>query len=558
MLLTSAPISPFASQLRSTTGVSSLETHKRRQNILSLLRESGTLDVDEVAARLHVSPNTIRNDFNALAAEGLLRRVHGGAALPGGEQRRRQPAAPTLTTRCEINQKAKEWMARWASDLVEDGDSILLDASSTVFYLAEFLKNRRNLTVVTNGIEVGRKLTLNPSNTVMLLGGLLRADGVPSADVMSDPMLKDLRTKLAFVSCSGFTTETGLTESDILDMQLKARMVEIAGSVIALIDGSKFGKLGLAPFARVDQVAHIFSDSSITPEWIEQVRRAGVPLTVCDEWTASAFAPFDQDDRQYRIGFANLTERMPFALQVRLGLEQAASAQKNIELLIRDNDLDRRRALENVDWFIGQDVDLVIEFQIDAEAGNIIMDRFRQAEIPVIAVDIPLPGAIFFGADNYRAGYLAGEGLGRWIQAHWGGSFDLLLGLVDGRAGVTPTARLQGGRDGLEAVVGTIPNDRVMTLPCPTLMHEAEAMIRDQLTRLPRTARIAMLAPNDDVALGALAAFEAAGRLDRVAAVGQNADRLGRAALQRTDFPFVGSTSYAPEGYGSRLIDLAR
>ena len=534
-----------------------METHKRRQNILSLLRESGTLDVDEVAARLHVSPNTIRNDFNALAAEGLLRRVRGGAALPETSNGDASLPRPPFLTRCEINQKAKEWMARWASDLVEDGDSILLDASSTVFYLAEFLKNRRNLTVVTNGIEVGRKLALNPSNTVMLLGGLLRADGVPSADVMSDPMLKDLRTKLAFVSCSGFTTETGLTESDILDMQLKARMVEIAGSVIALIDGSKFGKLGLAPFARVDQVAHIFSDSSITPEWIEQVRRAGVPLTVCDEWTASAFAPFDQDDRQYRIGFANLTERMPFALQVRLGLEQAAAAQKNIELLIRDNDLDRRRALENVDWFIGQDVDLVIEFQIDAEAGNIIMDRFRQAEIPVIAVDIPLPGAIFFGADNYRAGYLAGEGLGRWIQAHWGGSFDLLLGLMDARAGTTPAARLQGGRDGLEAVLGAIPNDRVMTLPCPTLMHEAEAMMRDQLTRLPRTARIAMLAPNDDVALGALAAFEAAGRLDRVAAVGQNADRLGRAALQRSGFPFVGSTSYAPESYGARLIELA-
>jgi len=534
-----------------------LETHKRRQNILSLLRESGTLDVDEVAARLQVSPNTIRNDFNALAAEGLLRRVRGGAALPETNNGDASLPRPPFLTRCEINQKAKEWIARWASDLVEDGDSILLDASSTVFYLAEFLKNRRNLTVVTNGIEVGRKLALNPTNTVMLLGGLLRADGVPSADVMSDPLLKDLRTKLAFVSCSGFTTEIGLTESDILDMQLKARMVEVAGSVIALIDGSKFGKPRLAPFARVDQVAHIFSDSSISPEWIEQVRRAGVPLTVCDEWTASAFAPFDQDERQYRIGFANLTERMPFALQVRLGLEQAAAAQKNIELLIRDNDLDRRRALENVDWFIAQGVDLVIEFQIDAEAGNIIMDRFRQAEIPVIGVDIPLPGAIFFGADNYRAGYLAGEGLGRWIRAQWGGSFDLLLGLVDARAGSTPAARLQGGRDGLEAVLGPVSNDRVMTLPCPTLMHEAEAMMREQLARLPGAARIAMLAPNDDVALGALAAFEAAGRLDRVAAVGQNADRLGRAALQRTDFPFVGSTSYAPENYGARLIDLA-
>ena len=119
----------------------------------------------------------------------------------------------------------------------------------------------------------------------------------------------------------------------------------------------------------------------------------------------------------------------------------------------------------------------MIEFQIDAEAGNIIMDRFRQAEIPVIAVDIPLPGAIFFGADNYRAGYLAGEGLGRWIQAHWGGSFDLLLGLVDARAGMTPGGAAAGGRDGLEAVLGATPDECVRTLPCPTLMHEAQAMM---------------------------------------------------------------------------------
>ena len=173
-------------------------------------------------------------------------------------------------------------MARWASDLVEDGDSIVLDASSTVYHLADFLMNRRNLTVVTNGIEVGRKLAQNPSNTVMLLGGLLRADGVPSADVMSDPILTDLRTKQAFVSCTGFNTETGLTESDILDAQLKVRMIEAAASVIALIDASKFGKVGLAPFAWADQISHIFTDSSIAPEWIEQLRRTGVCLTVCD------------------------------------------------------------------------------------------------------------------------------------------------------------------------------------------------------------------------------------------------------------------------------------
>jgi len=593
-----------------------LETHKRRQIILSLLRESGMLDVDEVAARLVVSPNTIRNDFNALAAEGLLRRIRGGAALAEPTNGEQGTSNPPFQARCAINHLAKKQMARWASDLVEDGDSIVLDASSTVYHLADFLAQRRNLTVITNGIEVGRKLARNPSNTVMLLGGLLRLDGIPTADVLSDPILKDLHVKLAFVSCRAFTPATGLTEADILDAQLKARMVAAASSVIALIDASKIGKVCLAPFARLDQVAHIFTDSTLSPEWVEQLRNTGVKLTVCDENTISTFAPCDRPGRPYRIGFANLTERMPFAVQVRLGLEEAVAARKNVELLIRDNDLDRRRALENVDWFIDRQVDLVIEYQIDAEAGNIIMERFRAARIPVIAVDIPLPGAIFFGADNYRAGRLAGEGLGRWIAEHWAGALDLLLCLVDPRAGSIPAARLQGGRDGLEAVLGPIPDERVITLPCPTLMHEAQASIAAQLPNvlahadrlasgaaaasgahqpptsifhLPSSAsaHVAIIAHNDDAALGALNAYAdlsasgVAGHLDHVVAVGQNADRLGRAAMvgaplaygvpapsdvlaagadaamQRPHLAFIGSTSYEPETYGVRLIDLA-
>jgi len=534
-----------------------LETHKRRQTILSLLRESGTLDVDAVAARLDVSPNTIRNDFNALASERLLRRVRGGAALPETIGDDTGGPMTTFRARCAVNQKAKEWIARRAADLIEDGDSILLDASSTVYHLAEFLMNRRNLTVVTNGIEVGRKLALNPSNTVMLLGGLLRANGIPTADVLSDPVLKDLHMKMAFVSCNGFTPDAGLTEANILDAQLKSKMVAAAGSVIALVDSSKFGRVGVAPFARTDQISHIFTDSSISEAWIEQLRRTNALLTVCDEVTVSAYTPCDRESRSYKIGFANLTERMPFAQQVRQGLEQAAVSLKNVELLIRDNDLDRRKALENVDWFITHRVDLVIEYQIDAEAGNVIMDRFRQANIPVIAVDIPLPGAIYFGADSYRAGFLAGEGLGRWIRDHWRGELDLLLCIQDARSGATPAARLQGGRDGMESVLGALPRGRVLTIPGGSLMEETRVMIGSQLTALPDATRIGLIAQNDDAALGALAAFAEAGWLHRIAAVGQNADRLGRAALQQPDLPFIGSTSYAPETYGRRLIDLA-
>jgi ribose transport system substrate-binding protein len=202
-------------------------------------------------------------------------------------------------------------------------------------------------------------------------------------------------------------------------------------------------------------------------------------------------------------------------------------------------------------------VDLIIEYQFHAQAGNVIMDKLKRAGIPVIAVDIPLPGATFYGADNYRAGYMAGEALGRWIKGNWQGHLAILLKLETSRVGPLTGARLQGLHEGLESVVGPIAPERVLALDSPVIVDEAESFILDLLPSLPTNVQIAIIAINDDAAVGALAAFEKVGRLHQVVAVGQNADQIGRAALRRPGFPFVGSTQYAPEHYGEQLLELA-
>jgi ribose transport system substrate-binding protein len=248
---------------------------------------------------------------------------------------------------------------------------------------------------------------------------------------------------------------------------------------------------------------------------------------------------------------------MQFCRQVREGLEKEAQRLGNIDLLIRNNDLDHQKALENADWFVSNNIQLAIEFQIHSRAGNVIMDKFNRAGIPVIAVDIPMPGATFFGADNYRAGFIAGQGLGRWVERHWHAVPDLVLCLQAQQVGPAAEARLQGEREGLESAIGPLPDERVITIETPVIVEEAETMMQEQVAAIPPSTRVAILAINDDAALGALTAFEKAVRLDEVVAVGQNADLVGRAALRRPDLPFVGSTSYAPERYGEQLLDLA-
>ena len=123
--------------------------------------------------------------------------------------------------------------------------------------------------------------------------------------------------------------------------------------------------------------------------------------------------------------------------------------------------------------------------------------------------------------------------------------------------GVVNEARIQGQREGLESVIGRIPDDRVQSLDAPVVFDEVIPFVTSLLPSLSTDAHIAIIALNDDGAIGALLTFEAAGRLGQVVAAGQGAGRLARGAMCRPDYPLVGSTMFAPESYGERLLELA-
>jgi ribose transport system substrate-binding protein len=531
-----------------------LTIFERRHRLLAVLRDRPGIRVAELATLLEVTEGTVRNDLNALSREGRLRRVRGGG-IPNDEQPGR---SEPFMARLRVRDVAKMQIARWAAELVEDGDTVALDASTTVYCMAQFLQERHSLTIVTNGIEVGRKLARNPSHSVMLLGGLLNADGNPVTDLVSEGFLNDLHIKSAFVSCYGFSPEGGLTERDVREAQLKRKMIASAGSVIALIDAKKFGKASLAPFARAGEIAHVFTDSSLQRSWIEQLRGRCPMLTVCDEDSVTDYALSVPEAKHYRIGFANLDEAEPFAVDVRRGLERAAQAAGNVDLVLADNQLSSDVALAVAEKFASDRLDLVIEYQIDEQVGSRIMDRYRQAGIPVIAVDIPMIGATYFGVDNYRAGHMAGVELGEWIRSQWGGQIDRLIVLVEPRAGTLPAARIQGQLDGLASIVGEMPAARQLLLDCGNTAEQSEKQVLSALRQLPPGHHAAVISFNDDAAIGALNAARRVRREADVVIVGQGADRRVREALRDPGSRIIGSTAYGPECYGEKLIALAQ
>jgi DeoR/GlpR family transcriptional regulator of sugar metabolism len=252
---------------------------ERQQQLVELLRREPGLAVPELAARLGVSPGTVRNDLRAMAESGLVVRVRGGGTvLP------EMPAfpGPNFTSRARENEAAKRAIGRKAAELVQDGDSILLDASTSVYHLAQFLNNRQRLRVVTNGIEVARLLSQNPTHMVMLVGGTLRAGTQSVTGPWSLRYLDEVCTRFAFVSCSGFTPEGGLTEVDVYEAEFRVKAIDAATQVIALIDSAKYGKIELSPSVKIDRLAHIYTDRALAPDWVERLERVGTPFTLCE------------------------------------------------------------------------------------------------------------------------------------------------------------------------------------------------------------------------------------------------------------------------------------
>jgi len=256
-----------------------MSAYERRQFILDKLHRQERLRVTKLADVLSVSESTIRNDLNALEDEGRIERVHGGAVLA-------EPAYVnnnSFENRYVQHLQAKRAIAKQAAELVQDGDSILLDASSTAYCLACEISDRNGLRIVTNGFKLAQELAKNPSNNVILIGGVVNYSASSVTGLLSQRIIEDLYVQKAFISCSGFTISRGMTEVQLNEAQLKRKMITSTAKLYAIIDSSKFGKEDLTPFASLEDIHQLFTDEAISIEWKAQLEDAGVNPIICSQ-----------------------------------------------------------------------------------------------------------------------------------------------------------------------------------------------------------------------------------------------------------------------------------
>lgn len=231
-----------------------LPPEMRRAQLIELLQRHGQITVRAASEALAVSEVTIRSDLALLERDGLLRRVWGGATLA-------RPLWPegSFATRLAERQAEKERIARAAAALIEEGDTVVLDASTTAYAIAREIADRRGLTVITNGMHLALALGASPQITTVVIGGQVRGDTGSLTGTLAEEMLEKLHARVGFFSARGLTLAKGLTESSIPEGLLKRIMVRHVDRVVAVLDSSKLGVNALTSFCSAEAIDRLIT-----------------------------------------------------------------------------------------------------------------------------------------------------------------------------------------------------------------------------------------------------------------------------------------------------------
>lgn len=272
------------------------------------------------------------------------------------------------------------------------------------------------------------------------------------------------------------------------------------------------------------------------------------------------------EDKRYRpitrrrrilIGYFGPLSGNQFRLEVTSSIRRAAT-DAGVDLLVLDNaEDDSAAAMKHVLAMLNARADVVIFFQPVESLGYMVADVLFGAGVPFITVERPIQGGVYFGANNYQAGKMAGQALGRFAREQWQGRFDRVV-LVEGPQTKTNVhARLTGVLAGLREVLGELEDSQVLHLEGHAHLDSSREAMRALLRQLQPGARLLVSGFNDLSACGALEAVREAGRESGVVIVGHNAAQEGRAAIRRKDSCFLASVAFFPERYGQKLIKLA-
>jgi len=252
-----------------------LYLEERRQEILRRVDGEGRVSVAELSRQLGVSEVTIRADLQALANRKLLIRTHGGAISAAGG---RYEIALAMRRQKQVAEKSRIGQA--AAALIGDGDAIFLDSSSTALAIVQHIKQRRRLTIVTNSLTVAQELRDAPSAKVVMPGGTFQPETDSLTGTGGLALLRKFNISKGFFGAHGLSLPEGLTDVSADEADVKRVLVGMCRQTVALLDATKWGRVGLASFAQPEEISTVITDADAPADLIEPVQAAGIEVII--------------------------------------------------------------------------------------------------------------------------------------------------------------------------------------------------------------------------------------------------------------------------------------
>lgn len=249
---------------------------ERQEHIARIVEEHGRVLVADLATRFGVSAVTIRKDLFVLEGQHRLVRAHGGAIA---RDRSRPELAFEIRERLQPDEKLHIGAAGAA--LVQDGDSIVMDASTTALSVARHLKARggwSQLTVLTNGLRLASELAGHPGIIVLMLGGRVRWEALSVVGQLGDGLFSRINVQKAFLGAAGFTLESGMADATEEEAQIKRSMVSAAREVIAIVDHTKWERAAFATFCATDQISLVITDERAPDTMVRALADRGIAV----------------------------------------------------------------------------------------------------------------------------------------------------------------------------------------------------------------------------------------------------------------------------------------
>jgi DeoR family fructose operon transcriptional repressor len=248
---------------------------ERRSRLLEFVRQRRFASLPELAEQLQVSESTVRRDVEHLERRGSARRIHGGVLYAGGS-----PKMPHFDARQSARWAQKRAIAEKAVELIEDGDTILLDGGSTTYEVARLLVGRP-VHVVTISLPVANLFAADSGSDLVLIGGNICPRTGVAQGPYADRMLAMVRVRKAVLGTAGINDE-GFFNNNLLLVETERVMMQAADEVILVADSSKFGRQSLTHLCALGDVDYLVVDGGISDQWREKVTAAGIRLLVAE------------------------------------------------------------------------------------------------------------------------------------------------------------------------------------------------------------------------------------------------------------------------------------